>query len=65
VVWDDPSSWANTVIWGSNTIGVSNGETVIWGSTSGMSPATAAWSNLDPGATRGLTFGVAVVLPKR
>jgi hypothetical protein len=47
LVWTNPQSWASTVIWGSNSIGQSNGTTVIWGSTAGLSPQNAAWKNLS------------------
>jgi hypothetical protein len=31
------------VVWGSDSIGTTNGDVVVWGSTGGMSPDTTAW----------------------
>jgi hypothetical protein len=46
VVWDQPGTWASAVIWGSTTIGVSNGSAVIWGSSDGLEADTVAWKDL-------------------
>jgi hypothetical protein len=46
LVWTNPQSWATTVIWGSDSIGTSYGDTVIRGSTGGVSPQNVAWKNL-------------------
>ena len=50
-VWSDPQSWADTVIWGSDTVGTSSGKTVIWGSTSGATPDTIAFKNVQGSTT--------------
>jgi hypothetical protein len=36
------------VIWGSDAIGTTYGDAVIWGSTAGLTPETAAWRTTEP-----------------
>jgi hypothetical protein len=43
IVWTRPQSWAEGVIWGSDSIGASNDEGVIWGSTEGMTSGNTEW----------------------
>lgn len=64
MVFDQPGTWSNTVIWGSNTVGTSNGNTVIWGSNSGMTEDNVAFQPVDANVVKGLTFGAAVVVPR-
>ncbi|MGH9348606.1 MAG: S8 family peptidase [Vicinamibacterales bacterium] len=52
LVWTDPQSWANAVIWGFGSIGVTQGDAVIWGLTGGLTEETTAWKSLE-----GLTAG--------
>jgi serine protease AprX len=47
VVWTEPESWANSVVWGPETVGQANGDTIMWGTTNGMTAQNAAWKNLS------------------
>jgi hypothetical protein len=51
VVWTQPESWANTVVWGNNTVGQSNGDTIMWGTTSGMNAQNASFKQLNGSST--------------
>ena len=58
--------WLTSIPSPYSTIGgeaVAWNQTVIWGSTGGMTQGNAAWANMNPGVTAGMTFGVAIVLP--
>jgi hypothetical protein len=46
VVWTDPQSWANSTVWGADAIGQANGNTIMWGTTSGMTAQSTAWKPL-------------------
>jgi hypothetical protein len=46
VVWTDPQSWANSIVWGSSAIGYDSGSSILWG-TSGPTPDTTAWKPLN------------------
>jgi hypothetical protein len=54
VVRSDPQSWANVVVWGSDSLGVILGDVVVWGATGGMTPNSTAWGNLE--GTQGSGF---------
>jgi serine protease AprX len=62
LVWTDPQSWANAVIWGVDNIGVTQGDAVIWGVTSGLTGETTAWGDLEgeTGATNGTVSGFSI-----
>jgi hypothetical protein len=63
VVWDDPALWSTAVIWGADSIGVSNGNAVIWGATNGLTPQSVVWGNLaDEGA--GAAAAACLVVPR-
>jgi subtilisin family serine protease len=51
LVWTDPQSWANVVVWGTDILGVINGDVVVWGTTTGLTPSTTAWGELDGAAS--------------
>jgi serine protease AprX len=57
VVWSNPESWANAIIWGTDHLGHDYGTAIIWGTTSGLSPNTIAWKNIDEAQT---TYGATV-----
>ena len=46
---------ADAIIWGSDTVGYSNGNAIIWGSHAGLTSQTTAWQNLPPDSTGGAT----------
>jgi serine protease AprX len=51
VVWTEPESWANSVVWGPETVGQANGDTIMWGTTNGMTAQNTAWKNLSGSTT--------------
>jgi serine protease AprX len=50
LVWSDPQSWANVVVWGTDVLGVLMGDVVVWGVTTGLTPETTAWGELEGSA---------------
>ena len=49
VVWTDPQTWANTIVWGSDAIGYDYGNVILWGTTGGLTAETTAWRDLGGG----------------
>ena len=60
LVWTNPQTWGSTVVWGNNTIGTVNGDTVVWGATSGMSAESTAWGDLSQSNTTATTSASSV-----
>jgi hypothetical protein len=60
-VWSDPQSWANVLIWGTEMIGITVGDVLIWGTTGGMTPNTTAWGDLEDGQPYGMVSSNTIV----
>jgi hypothetical protein len=54
LVWTDPQSWANVVVWGSDSLGVMMGNVVVWGATGGLTAQTTAWGSLQGTQSTGM-----------
>ncbi|HEX5474481.1 MAG TPA: S8 family peptidase [Vicinamibacterales bacterium] len=61
VVWTNPQAWADVVVWGSSEIGVSDGEVVVWGATTGLTPQSTAWGQLTTSESTGMVASSAIV----
>jgi hypothetical protein len=45
--------WGSAVVWGSDSIGVSDGEAVVWGSSDGLNRETVVWGSTQSGGPTG------------
>jgi serine protease AprX len=63
MVWLGAQAWTDTVVWGTDAIGVDNGNTVVWGTTGGLTPDTTAWKSLTDATSTTAGVSATALLP--